>query len=78
MITFLHTNPKYGTGELSYEGTKLKETEKAMCFEIGGGKVWFPKSALKFTDDSTVEVAKWFKYDDRVWTIIEPVSQFFA
>lgn len=77
ILAFIHENPVYRTGVLSYEGSIVKETEKAIQFQVGEGKIWFPRSAIT-VGQTTVQVKKWFKYDDKQWKIIEPVSTFFS
>lgn len=79
ILEFVHPIQKYrtDTGVLGFKGSVLKETEKAVQFQIGKGQVWFPRSAIDI-GQNTVHIKKWFKYNDEQWKIIEPESVFFS
>ncbi len=46
-----------------------KESEKALCFNLKGDLLWFPKAALKLDADGCWIVQKWFKFCDRQFDI---------
>lgn len=76
-FSFIHDNPKYSTGVLGYDGYIVTETEKAIQFQVGSGKIWLPKSVICFRGD-TITVSPWFKYNDAQWKVIEPESTFYS
>ena len=47
----------------------IKESEKAICFNLKGDLLWFPKAALKLEADGTWIVKNWFEFCDRQFKI---------
>ena len=39
-----------------FEADWVAETDKAMCLEIDGNEVWFPKSVLESNDDGSYTI----------------------
>lgn len=63
-------------GVFAFDGEVVGGSAKAVKVRVGKGEIWLPRSVLTDTCDG-VEVAPWFRYDERKMAVIEPVSRFY-
>ncbi|RMH10436.1 MAG: hypothetical protein D6698_17645 [Gammaproteobacteria bacterium] len=52
----------------------FRETEKALCFEIEGEKIWFPKSQIKKVDDGRYFIPDWLASNELDWIGFVPFA----
>lgn len=57
-------------GTCAIKAELLEERPKAVCFKVGEGKIWFPKSALINSpiQPNNLEVKRWFRFEENSYS----------